>query len=159
MDATDKRMLDHAAARFVAHAGQLKEAMQTVQAIQQKMAAYASLLTAHGMPIPQVEGVMVQNIPMSPAQQQALLQAIQQTSPNSPIEIPPAQVQPALQVGPAGTVRAAVKEVFKDHQALTVRALRDEIFKKYGVRFALSSIYRILMQDYRKGDDMKWRAK
>ena len=152
MNAADKKMLDDLTAGFPALAGELKEALQKAQAIQQKLAAHASMFAAYGWPIPEVEGVTIQAGPLSPAAHAALLAAHKEQ-----VIVP---IQPAPTINSPQTARELVRKVLKNSSnGMTVHEVRKAIRNEYGQAFANSSIYRILMQDCTNDGGGRWRLK
>lgn len=142
-----RKALDDLLAAFPALVRDLHDALQKTNAINAKVAAYAAMFQAHGIPIPQVEGLTVQTgqIPQIPGTQA--------------MAMPPSAPPTSLAKAQRGMVRKYVNEMLKDAQ-LSVGELRERIEKKYSVRYGISSIYRILMDKETFASDAgKWRLK
>lgn len=149
-----RRMLEDLTASFADLVRDVQDKLKAAQAAQQKVAAHASMLQAYGWPIPEVEGLSIQA--MSPAEQASLMQAMQHTDkPSLAVLQPPTVTQPQVF---KPSVREAVREILKSGGEYSVHELRDQIHKKYGFLFGVSSVYRILMEEYTSSEG-KWSAK
>lgn len=155
---SEKKMLEELQAGFPALVRDMQAAVKAAQALNLKLAAHASMFQAYGWPIPEVEGLLIQHAPLPPAAQAALQQAMQQGAP--PVVVPPPPITPASPVKAGrGSIKKYVSEVLESSE-LSVADLREQIQKKYGVLFGVSSIYRILKDKttYLKHSG-KWRLK
>jgi hypothetical protein len=159
-------MLDDLTAGFPDLVRELRAALDKANAIQQKIAAHASMFQAYGWPIPQAEGMTIQTGPLPPAAQNALMQQLQQQPPaprgdSKVVEIKPPQAQVTATALERKSARSLVFAVLQGGDELTVAELREVIKKKYGQVLAVPTVYRILADRdmYANDTEGKWRLK